>query len=162
MDPVQELRDERARVLDAIDDIIRSAAENGWTDDERARHDELVAQLEGEDGLDVQIARAETELSDVSRNEAAQLRRSRYATVGVNTISRAPAAAGSSLDELLWATDETVRAGTLNRAGNVVGHHNATAAVDQVIVRSRDGEFTPAPRIADLHPEDRRRGRRRR
>lgn len=153
---ITDLRDQRAAVLDQIDDIIRSAQESpdGWTDAERARHDELVAQVEGEGGLDEQIAAAEIARSDSDRVSGAEARRARYASIGINTATVAPHAT-RSLDELLWATDETVAAGSFDKAGQFHQHSTARNAVEQVAVRSANDELVLAPRITEFAPEHR-------
>jgi HK97 family phage major capsid protein len=142
-----DLVDARAKALDEIDDIINTAkeAQRGLTDEERTRHDELVRSVEGDDGYDVAIRAATLEQEDAGRIGAAEARRARYATVNVNTAG-APAHANRTLDELLWATAETVQ------ATNGLGSN----PVEQVIIRSsaNDGG-RPAPRIGEFRPEHR-------
>jgi HK97 family phage major capsid protein len=141
---LSDLRDQRASVLSEIDDIINTAKESadGWTDAERARHDELVAKLEGEGGLNEVIRSAEIEAGDISRVEQAEARRARYATVNVNTATES-VTASRSLDEALWATNETVRASS----------GNAMNPVERVIVRSSTDEAgVLAPRLAEYQP----------
>ena len=152
-----DLRDERARKLTEIDDIVRTAKENqSWSDEDRARHDQLVAEIEGDDGLDAQIARATVLEDDASREHAADVRRSRYMSVQVNANKSAASVRGArSLDELLWATDEVVRAGSCDRTGQFRQHATATNPVEQVIVRTATGDFDEAPRITAFHAEDR-------
>lgn len=138
---IQDIEDERGRVLNALDDIIRTAKDEGrlaLTDAERAEHDELDNRVAD---LDAQLVVARSQVADDARFAAAEARRS----VNVNRISVAPASASRSLDELLYASPEAVRAS------------GGTAAnpVDQVIVRSADGGFVPAPRIDELIPEHR-------
>jgi len=61
---------------------------------------------------------------------------------------------GRSLDELLWATDEAVRAGSLNKAGDFVpDRHGARNPVEQIVVRSESGLAVHAPRITEFRPE---------
>ncbi|MEV4416126.1 phage major capsid protein [Catellatospora sp. NPDC049609] len=153
MQTLQEMRDERARVLAAIDDILNTAREAGRSvldDAERTRHDELVAQLETpETGLDALIARSEVADGDAARF-AAHATRSVTAAPMINVAG--PSARGSrSLDELLWATDETVPAGDFDKTGtfrpNAFG---ARASVEQVVVRGSDGGAVYAPRIGEF------------
>lgn len=145
MKTITELRDERAKKLTEIDAILRTAKAAGqWAPEDRSRHDELVAEIEGADGLDAQIARAQELDADAAREASAEIRRARYATVNVNTAS--PSVKGDrNLDDLLWATDTVARAsnGALNK-------------VEQVIVRSSvKDEGRAAPRIHEFRPEDR-------
>ena len=153
---ITDLRDQRASLLTEIDDIISTARENpaGWTDVERARHDELVEQIEGENGLDAQIAAAEIERADTGRFEGQEARRARYATVGVNTAQE-PAHASRSLDELLWATEPTVAAGRFGKAAQFQPHSTARNAVEQVAVRSQNDDLVLAPRIGEFAPQHR-------
>lgn len=59
-----------------------------------------------------------------------------------------------SLDELFWATDEAVTAGSLDKAGvfraNAYGARNP---VEQVMIRSESGLAAQAPRITEFRPE---------
>ncbi len=151
---ITDLTDERAALLDQIDDILntaREASRSALDDDERTRHDAAVARVEELDGL---IAAAELERADSGRFEAAEARRARYATVGVNTASE-PAHATRSLDELLWATDESVAAGSFDRAGTFHQHSTARNRVEQVAVRSLNDDIVLAPRIDDFAPQHR-------
>lgn len=145
----KELLDERARQLDIIDDVIRTAKEQGrpFTDDERVRHDEAVAAIEGDAGLDEMIARASVEEDDAERVAAHDVRRARYAVPNVNV--KAGASVGGdvtrNLDALLWATNETVTA-----------DNGAKVNVEQVVVRNKDGHGElQAPRLAEFRPADR-------
>jgi hypothetical protein len=104
----QELRDERARQLDIIDDVLKTAAEakRSLTDEERATHDDAVAAIETpETGLDAEIARALIEDGDILRSGSAEARRNRYAVPNINTKGAYSVGAGVTrdLDELLWA-----------------------------------------------------------
>lgn len=150
-----DLRDERALVLTEIDDILNTAREASRSvleDDERIRHDAAVARV---DELDELIRSAEVEAGDVARFEAAETRRARYATVGVNTTTTAVHAT-RSLDELLWATAEDVAAGSYDKTGTFRPHGTARNSVERVAVRSQDDEIVLAPRIDDFAPEHRR------
>lgn len=157
MKTLQELKDERARLLDVIDDVIRTATEEArpLTDEERARHDEAVRTIEGPEGLDADIVRTAAAAEDDARIAGAEVRRSRYAVPNINV--HGSSAVGSdvtrNLDELLWATSETVRAGEFGRDGQL-RPTGATNAVEQVVIRSDNG-FVQAPRLAEFRPDDR-------
>ncbi len=157
MKTLAELRDERARALTAIDDIIRSAKaanRTSLTEEERVRHDELVASIEGADGLDAEIARAAAAEGDIVRFESADARRSRYQTVNTNTGAASSVQRGRDLNEILWATDESVRAGSFDKTGTFRQHSSAVNPVEQVLLRTDAGEVA-APRISEFRPEDR-------
>lgn len=151
---ITDLRDERAALLNEIDDIINTAREASRSvleDDERTRHDAAVTRL---DELDEAIRSAEIADADAARFESVEARRARYSTVGVNT--HAPAVhATRSLDELLWATADEVPAGSFGKTGQFNQHSSARNRVEQVVVRSQDDELVHAPRLADILPEQR-------
>lgn len=154
MKTYDELVAERAQILTDIDDIINTAKDAGvkLEGEELTRHDELVARF---DELDGEIARAESEVEDENRRAAQELRRSSFSPVNINRITAAPATATRSLDELLWATDEVVRAGSFDKAGQFHPYASATNPVEQVVVRSQDDTLVQAPRITEFRPEDR-------
>ena len=142
---ITELRDERAALLTEIDDILNTAKEASRSvleDDERSRHDAAVARV---DEIDDILVTAELERADNDRFESAEARRSRYSTVSVNT-STPGVTATRSLDEALWATNETVR------ASNGTAHN----PVERVIVRSTSDEpGVLAPRLSEYQPGQR-------
>lgn len=143
---IADLRDERAKLLDEIDDILNTAREASRSvleDDERSRHDAAVARV---DELDAAIAEAEIARADAARFDGAEARRARYTSVNVNTTSTPSVTATRSLDEVLWATDEVVRA----------SNGNALNPVEQVIVRSQPDEpGVLAPRVSEFLPQQR-------
>jgi len=153
----QELIDERARQLDVIDDIIRTAKEEArpFTDDERLRHDAAVAVIEGDDGLDEQIVRTGTTEADAVRVASHEARRGRYSVPNVNVGDNDIARGEHNLDALLWATTEDVAAGSFDKTGGFHQHGLARNNVERVIVRNDDGLAVSAPRITDFRGEDR-------
>ncbi len=158
MKTISDLVVERARGLDAIDDILATAAarpeaERSLTADERADHDYLVSCC---DELSSEIARAhEANENDLIRANQ-EIRRSwTPPVVNVNTLGGGSSTVSRSLDELLWATPEDVPAGSFGKAGNFQQHSSARNAVEQVVVRSRDDEAVHAPRLSELLPQER-------
>jgi len=154
---VQELRDEKAKLLNQIDDILNTAkaAKRDLTAQERVDHDALVDQIEGEEGLDAQITAAEVKAADDARfDRQAERHSARFPTPNVN-LNRPAVGAGvtRNLDDLLWATDENVQAGSISAQG-IFRPNAATAAVEQVVFES-DGRPRVAPRINAFRPEDR-------
>ncbi len=149
-----DLRDERAALLTEIDDILNTAREASRSvleDDERTRHDAAVARI---DELDSLIAAAEIERADSDRFTGQEARRARYATVNINTTESAPHAT-RSLDELLWATDESVAAGSYDKTGQFRQFSTARNPVEQVAVRSQNDDIVLAPRIDEFAPQHR-------
>lgn len=151
MKTIQELTDERAHVLDEIDDIINTAkeAKRSMTDDERAKHDELVEKVEGEGGLDDAIRAAKVDADDALRIDRQEARRSAafpVPNINVRGSESVGADVTRNLDDLLWSTAETVQS---------VGG-NAQVNVDQVVVRSSVNDpGHAAPRISAFRPEHR-------
>ncbi|MGL5936379.1 MAG: phage major capsid protein [Cetobacterium sp.] len=151
----QNLADERGRVFARMEDLISTARQDGdraLTDTERAEFDQAEAEF---DRLTGEIDTAAGRERDGER--AATL--DRYRSVNVPSVNRItdgePVTANRSLDELLWATSEDVPAGTYDRTGTFRQHFTARASVEQVAVRSQDGDGVLAPRISDFRPEHR-------
>lgn len=157
---VDDLRNERAQVLNQIDDILNTAVgdERDLTDDERARHDELVAQIEGDDGLDSRISAAVTAAADADRFSNQETRRNvPVPNVNVQGSSSVGDGVSRNLDGWLWASAETVRAGTYDKTGTFrFNPHGAVNSVEQVMIRSGEGDDSavPAPRISAFRAED--------
>ena len=131
---VADLEDENGRIVTAIDDIIetaRSEERSTLTDAERA---EVVAHEARLAEIAPQLEAARSASADADTFGRHEARRSRFASVNVNTISVAPATASRSLDELLYATAETV-----------VAPNGARNAVESTVVRSLDGGEVAAP-----------------
>lgn len=149
---VAELTDERARVLNEIDDILNTAREAGRSvleDDERTRHDGLVTRSQE---LDTAIAAAEVADGDAQRFQAQAARTAAYVAPAPNGPIADPPAA-RSLNELLWATDEEVAAGSFTK--DMFHRSGAMNSVEQVVVRNSDGDAVHAPRITEFAPEHR-------
>jgi HK97 family phage major capsid protein len=144
MKTIKELRDERAALLDQIDDILRTAKaeERNLTDDERASHDGLVAQV---DEADEAIRTAEAEAGDAVRFAAQDTRKAAYVP-NIAVRSGSSVKADRDLDELLWSTGDAVRA-----TGG-----NASIAVEPIAIRSSVNDpGRVAPRISEFQPEHR-------
>jgi hypothetical protein len=150
-----DLRDERSRLLTEIDDVLNTAREaqrSVLDDEERARHDAAAERI---DAIDGELATMEIARADAERFSAHEVRRSRFADVNVNRNTIAPAHATRSLDELLWATNAEVPAGSFDKAGRFHRHGTATNIVEQVVVRSADDDLVQAPRLSEFRVEDR-------
>lgn len=156
MQTLQDLMDDRSRGLSAIEDIERSAAERPegeqeLTDDERA---DIAYLLDACADIRTQIDRAAIAQGDELQRANVGLERGwTPPTVNVNRIGIAPPTASRSLDELLYASPETVPAGSLDKTGAFRQHASATNPVADTIVRSADGYHVPAPRLGELLPE---------
>jgi len=144
----QDLKDQRGRLLTQAEDIIETVRSEGRsiTADEQAQVEELHRSVDEITSKLDEIERSETTSDLIARHEARK-------TVNVNRITVAPATASRSLDELLWASPEAVRAGSLDRAGNIHQFSGAVNPVEQTIVRSANDEFVAAPRLNELLPE---------
>ena len=144
---LQDAVDDRAREMTAIDSIIDTLRSRGdgavLTDDERAEHDAHDARIAE---LDEEIARARTADGDAQRVSRHEARRSLPVVPLIGRTSGSIRSEGRSLDELLWATPEAVRATS----------GNAMNPVEQVVVRSEVGDHgTLAPRLSAFLPEHR-------
>ena len=143
----QRQRDDLALVLDQIDDILRTAGEagRGLTAEERAEHDDL--------------ARTADQMGRKLRSGGGTVRRAIPAPyINVRGSSSPGADVTRNLDELLWATEETVTAGSITRHGTFAPDpHGASNPVEQVVIRSDAGgdTYTPAPRISEFQPDHR-------
>ena len=152
METIEDLTRARAQGLDAIDDILRTAAERpegerSLTAEEQADHDYLAAAC---DDLAERISRAVTDQGDELRRAQQELRRGWNAGVvpNVNLIgagSERDIRRGNSLDQVLWAT-----------ADKVVGTAGGVVPVEQVVVRAEASDAgVYAPRITDFEPSNR-------
>jgi hypothetical protein len=155
----EALIDKRAQYLNDIDVILNTAkeAKRALTAQERVDHDAIVALIEGKDGLDAQIAAALLKEADEARFDGQSSRKSAFAIPNINVRGDGAIGAGvtRNLDHMLWAADETVAAGSLDRAGNM-RYSGARNAVEQIVVRAdADAVGTVAPRINDFRPTDR-------
>lgn len=147
-----ELLVARSEALTAIDQILDSAAqgERDMNDDELAVHDAYVARC---DDLNAAISAIAAHEATVTRSQAHEARR-RMAVPNINRITTPPARADRNLDELLWASRDVVRAGSFDKTGAFRPNpYGATNPVEQVIVRSDDGNPTRAPRLDEFRPE---------
>lgn len=143
---IQEMEDDRARGLDAIDDILNTAreAERSLTADERGDIDYINAHV---DAHTESIDRArQTEGDDILRSNQ-EARRSWQApsSINFNRITVAPPTATRSLDELLHASADSVI------ATNGVSRN----PVESTVVRSLDGTQVLSPRMNEILPEQR-------
>lgn len=149
---MQDLVDERGRVLAQIDDILETARTEGrseLTAEERTEHDALAARA---DELEAEIGRMSIAQQDAVRFQRQEARRA-FEVPMVNIITTPPPTANRSLDELLWATAEDVPAGSFDKTGRFLQHLTARAHVEQVVVRGESDDAIVAPRISEFRPE---------
>lgn len=152
---VDDLNAERGRVFARMEDLVETSkrANDGkviFTDAERAEYDESKAKFEK---LGVDIAAAVNVEGDTRRGEF--LAHARTVQIPRVVAGVDPPTASRSLDELLWATDEYVEAGSFDKAGRFHRHGTARNQVEQVVVRSVDDTLAEAPRITEFRPEHR-------
>ncbi len=142
-----ELREERGRTLDKIDDIIRTADERSDEDGGPGFTDEEREQLEA---FRTEVAEIDEQLSAVRTSKGDEILRAdfdamRQTPAPMINLNRDPVKGDRNLDELLWATNEIGRTET-----------GAAVGIEQVIVRSRpNDEGFAAPRLREFQPEHR-------
>jgi len=149
---LDDLKAEQGQLIARMADIIDTAkqAQRSLTVEERAEYDDADAKI-GE------VQRAITEAAETAGDAARAARldavRS-FHVPNVNRIDREDSlrASGRNLDEILWATNEDVAAGSFDRTGAFRSFSNARNSVEQVVVRNDDGEGVLAPRIDDFLP----------
>lgn len=157
---LEELINQRAEAFDEADKIIRTARDEKrepgddgriLTEDERTEYD---AHMKRYQELDEEVRKAETSSADrtlMSGHE--QLSRS-FNVPNINLIADPPPVAHRSLDELLWASADTVKAGQFDTQGNFYPNpHGAHNRVEPVTVESRSGDSVPSPRIDEFRPD---------
>lgn len=130
---------EQARLLDRIDDILNTARAQGrsLTATELAEHNTLVAQWETGN------------LRNGTNRNGRQLAPPTPAINGRDGFD-----ARRSLDGLLWATADTVRAGSMSQDGRFTPSlMGATAQVEPFTVRGESLTLV-APRITDFHADE--------
>lgn len=153
---LQEMVDERSQLVTTMDEIIKTAKEDGERSLNEQERTDYDAAAERFDTLTTAIDQAHAAQSDATRASSLEERRQRINPAapvpGVNTP---PASANRSLDELLWASAEDVPAGTYHHNGQFIpSEHGARNAVEQVAVRTADDDHIAlAPRITDFRPE---------
>ena len=149
-----DLTAERSQQLTVMQEIVDNAkAETrAITDEEQQRYNTARDR----------VTEIDTELGDLAKQvRSDQLLAghdefiSRQAPM-INLITEPAAGEGRSLDELLWASEESVPAGSYNRNGMFLPNpYGARNAVEQVTVRNDDDEIAVAPRITEFQPEAR-------
>lgn len=148
----RDLIDERARVLTSIDDIINTAGQSGSLGEaERAELDGLERRFD-------QLSRhLEVVRGDSGGHRGPVDRLLDHGVPSINPSRFSGEEMHRSLDAMLWATDETVVAGGLDRAGNFrPNDYGARNPVEQVMIRSDDGGVNMlAPRITEFHADHR-------
>lgn len=152
---IDDLNAERGRVMARMTDLAETSkqANDGeirFDDTERAEFDQCQVRF---DELTAEIGRAVKAEGDSRRGEF--LDHARSISIPRVVAAGEPASAKRSLDELLWATDETVAAGSFDKTGTFRQHSTARNAVEQVTVRNEDGYAALAPRLSEFRPEHR-------
>lgn len=136
------------------DEAVRSQAladRTAETDELLDEHDELEKEAKP---LVARAARMDA-VRSASLNTGSRETVGRGEPRNAPTLTRSDSPRGDrGLDELLWATDDSVTAGAYDKAGvfraNTYGARNA---VEQVMVRSESGLAVQAPRLAEFRPE---------
>ena len=145
---------ERSGLNDQFEAILAAAANEQRSDLTEAEAAEFAALQERRATLDADIAATEQRVNeiDASRRDAAAAAEKiqRFNIAPRSTSKDGVRGSDHTLDELLWATADQVRAGSLDNLGNVVQHLNARASVEQVEVRNADKQPVLAPRIVEF------------
>lgn len=138
----QDLLRERAQHLNAIDDILRTAKEQGrnFTDDEKADHDYAARRIDEIDRTMSRAGMAGARIPEVNRTAGTQL--------DVHD---------ANLTALYWATAPEVAAGTVSRSAGVLPDPSgARITVDAPLLPGRTaGTWERAPRLTEFAPERR-------
>jgi flagellar basal body L-ring protein FlgH len=124
---------ERSGLDEQFEAILAAAAAEQRSNLNDAEEAEIAALRERRSTLEADIAATEQRVADIQRTRedqaAAADKIKRFNIAPVSTSKDGVRGSDHTLDELLWATSEEVRAGTLDNIGNVVPHLNARAAV---------------------------------
>lgn len=155
-DKIDVLKKERTSAIDEMDELVRTAkeAERTLTDEEQASYDELkarVGEIDGDEG-EIAVAQRDAHKEDTLEDHA---RFMQNAVPTVKAVTDPPASANRSLDELLWASAESVRAGSFHENGMFLPNlYGARNAVEQITVRGQDDDGVVAPRITEFATAD--------
>ena len=151
---LDDLRVERARVLDSIRDILATAGERAegerdLTDDEVTEHGTLVARADSiDERIETAIRHDQTTNADIDYR-----RRARYTPPMINVMSES-VMGGHNLDEALHASAEYVTSGTIARSGVFVPNPSASPVyVDPVTIMRAEENLGVAPRITEFLPD---------
>ena len=145
---------ERSGLDEQFEAILAAAAAEQRSNLNDAEEAEIAALRERRSTLEADIAATEQRVADIQRTRedqaAAADKIKRFNIAPTSTSNGGVRGSDHTLDELLWATSEEVRAGSLDNIGNVVPHLNARAAVERVEVRNADKQTVLAPRIGEF------------
>lgn len=151
---LDDLTAERGRVFARMEDLVNTAkqAERAMSDDEQT---EYTACRSSFDDLTKRMNAAAAQANTDVLAADLEARRS-FAVPMINRLGDTDKpSAGRSLDELLWATADSVPAGSFDKTGHFHQHFSARNAVEQVVVRGADDSGVYAPRVDEFRPEHR-------
>lgn len=145
---------ERSGLNDQFEAILAAAAAEQRSDLNDTEAAEIASLKERREALDADIKATEQRLTEIEANrrdadEAAE-KIKRFNIAPRSTSNDGVRGSDHTLDELLWASAEEVRAGSLDNVGNVIPHMTARAAVERIEVRNADKQATLAPRIDEF------------
>lgn len=150
---IDDLTVEHGRLVAQMEDLVNTAKEasRSLTLEERQTFDETDAAAKA---LEAEIADVKAVEGDTARSFQLDARRS-FNVPNVNRIDGGDSirSAGKNLDELLWATADTVPAGSFDKTGTFRSFSGARNNVEQVAVRNDNGDGVLAPRIDDFLPQ---------
>ena len=151
---------ERSGLNDQFEAILAAAAAEQRSDLNDTEAAEIASLKERREALDADIKATEQRLTEIEANrrdadEAAE-KIKRFNIAPRSTSKNGVRGSDHSLEELLWAGADSVRAGrlTTDTADFIANPYGARNSVERVTVRNREGQIVRSPGITDF-PEQR-------
>jgi len=151
---------EREGLNNQFEAILAKAAEEQRSDLNESETGEIAALREAREKLTGDIADVEARIADIDANRRdsadAADKIKRFNIQRPSSVNNGVRGSDHSLDELLWAGADSVRAGKLSTdtAEFIANPYGARNAVERVSVRNRNGDIVSSPGITDF-PERR-------
>ena len=151
---------ERSGLDEQFEAILAAAAAEQRSNLNDAEEAEIAALRERRSTLEADIAATEQRVADIQRTRedqaAAADKIKRFNISPASTSKDGVRGSDHTLDELLWAGADSVRAGklTVDTAEFIANPYGARNSVERVAVRNRNGDMVRSPGITDF-PERR-------
>ncbi len=151
---------ERSGLNDQFEAILAAAAAEQRSDLNETEAAEIASLKERREALDADIQATEQRLTEIeaNRRDAADAAEKikRFNIAPRSTSKNGVRGSDHSLEELLWAGADSVRAGrlTTDTADFIANPYGARNSVERVTVRNREGQIVRSPGITDF-PEQR-------
>ena len=152
------LLDEERALNDQAEAIFAAAAAEQRADLTDSEDQTLASMKARRDAITAERAATEARCADIESSRQAQGDAAKVLqSFNINRNPSKDEARGSdhTLDELLWASSDSVAAGSFDRTGTFAPHSAARNSVERIEARNADGQQVVAPRITEL-PEVRR------